>query len=108
MDIVGLANITQHSHAGVFQGEGSSLLITDRCPAIRFARFRDGRLEIRQLGNIERKRTLVPMIPPAADHGRQVVLVVFHIVLGVGFSLVPDRSADGIGDQRMHHRIEQC
>ena len=112
--VIGFADITRHRHAGIFHTECAALLVADRGPAVILHGLHLGRvvagsvtsLIVCQLDEVEWEIALAPQFAPGADHRTEVALILEGIIIAIGFTLIPDRAADGIRDHRVDHAIE--
>ena len=107
MDIVRIAHVDRHGHAGVRDGQCLEHLFLHNDPTAGLDGFGLRFLEIGQLHPEERKLG-IPAAAPIGDQRAQLQSVQFRILaVGIAFALIPDRAADGVRDQRVDHPVEQ-
>ena len=90
VDVVLAADVDGDGHAGVDEVEGSALGVAEEAPVFF------GAVEGGDLDEEEGEVSLAPLGAPVLDHGGEEAAVESRAIEGgVGFTLVPDDSADG-------------
>ena len=107
MDITGFMGIRQiddHCHSGVLKIEGLCLSLPQFSPAISAARSGTGFFPITKLNPVKPKVWVLKGFSPSLYQG-VLLLVVSNTFCTIGFALVPDRTAQGVGSQGMNHGV---
>ena len=102
MDVRRVADVDGDGHAGVLEGEGAALCLTQVCPLGAGG-------EVGELHIEEREVAHLPASAPILNHGGEELLIVEGAVFaGVALALVPDGSADGELGYGGDHGVEEA
>lgn len=103
VDVVCFADVGDDGHAGVFDVERFELCFAEFGPAVAAGGVFGGFAEVSELDPVEGE-VGIEEFAPAVDECFFLEVVGVSFV-AVGFALVPDAAAHGVGDERVDHCV---